>query len=107
MDGHGGALWGRIPTERVAVFCLDVRVWRVQIHIQQWVPLRQQMIVKETVEKVIGEILHLLREMLGREHKDNINIFLLNSLEIIQQGYNQLIKIDSNDIINNNITSEG
>ena len=64
FDGHGGALGGRVSAQGVAVFLLDVRVGWVHLHVQQWVPVGQEVVIKEAAEQLVGEVLHLLREVL-------------------------------------------
>lgn len=64
LDRHEGALGSRISTEGVAVLCLDARSGWIQVHIQQRVLLSQYWVIKETAEEVVGEILHVVGEVI-------------------------------------------
>lgn len=63
LDRHKGALGCRIPTQGVAVLSLDAWSRGVQFHVQQRTLLIQHRVIKETAEQVIGEVLHVLHEV--------------------------------------------
>lgn len=64
LDRHEGTLGSRVSTEGVAVLCLDAWSGWIQVHVQQWVLLSQYWVIEETAEEVIGEILHVVREVI-------------------------------------------
>lgn len=64
LDRHEGALGSRVSTEGIAVLCLDARSGWIQVHVQQRVLLSQYWVIKETAEEVVGEILHVVREVI-------------------------------------------
>lgn len=64
LDRHKGALGSRVSTEGVAVLCLDAWSGWIQVHVQQWVLLSQYWVIEETAEEVVGEILHVVGEVI-------------------------------------------
>lgn len=64
LDRHEGALGSRVSTEGITVLCLDARSGWIQVHVQQRVLLSQYWVIKETAEEVVGEILHVVREVI-------------------------------------------
>lgn len=64
LDRHERALGSRVSTEGVAVLCLDAWSGWIQVHVQQRVLLSQYWVIEETAEEVIGEILHVVREVI-------------------------------------------
>jgi len=64
LDRHEGALGSRVSAEGVAVLCLDAWCGWVQVHVQQRVLFSQNWVIEETAEEVVGEIIHVVREVI-------------------------------------------
>lgn len=64
LDRHKRALGSRVSTEGIAVLCLDAWSGWIQVHVQQRILLSQYWVIEETAEEVIGEILHVVREVI-------------------------------------------
>lgn len=64
LDRHEGALRSRVSAEGVTVLCLDAWSGWVQVHVQQRVLFSQNWVIEETAEEVVGEILHVVREVI-------------------------------------------